>query len=962
MNRTVTIDGHLYTFIESLAVLGTDGGVVICQDESGARFACPRDIWDIYSGNVIPSFEETKVTNKSTSDEKIVLFRSLFCGRSDVYAKRWYNIKTGQSGYSPACKNEWVQGICNKKAVSCGSCPNRDLLPLTDEVIYRHLEGRDEHGRDVVGLYPMLQDETTHFLALDFDDVGWREDVAAFRMACSKFSLLPAVERSRSGNGGHIWFFFREPVSAAKARALGSGLISRTMEHHATLKMKTYDRMFPNQDTLPKGGFGNLIALPLQGRARRLGNSVFINDQFEPWPDQWAFLSSVEKLGAEQLDELVHIVCREGELGELADSGEDHMPWEHPKPAKLIRADFPDTVQLTFADGIYIKKDGISEAARNRIKRLAAFRNPEFFKAQAMRLPTYNKPRVIDTSLDLPGYLKIPRGCEDPLKETLPQYTVLDKRNSGRSIDAVFNGELRHEQKPAAEAMLQYDTGVLSATTAFGKTIVGAYLIGARKVNTLILVHSSALLVQWKKALTQFLIINESLSELPVKRGRRRNSQVIGQLGSGKDSLHGIVDIATMQSLTNGDEIKELVRDYGMVICDECHHVPAVSFERILSAVTAKYVYGLTATPIRADGHQPIIFMQCGPIRYRVDAKEQADKRDFEHFIIQRFTRTRIPDVTELIIQEIYSKLIIDDTRNRFIVKDVLSTLNEGRTPLVLTERREHAVVLAKLLKDACPNVLLLTGSDGQKIKREKLQALKATPPDEPLIVIATGKYIGEGFDEPRLDTLFLTMPIAWKGTLAQYAGRLHRDFSGKYEVRIYDYVDIHVKVLERMYQKRLRGYTELGYQAKAGEDGGQTSVIFDNHSFYKPFAADITEMGHEALIISPFMSKARVPSIIHLLAVPIQQGAKITVITRPPEDYKPEQQAAIALLIDTLQSAGITVAMHSGIHQKYAVFDKKIVWYGSINFLSFGKSQESIMRFESADLAGELLDAAMME
>lgn len=808
----------------------------------------------------------------------------------------------------------------------------------------------------------MLPDETTYFLAIDFDDMGWREDVAAFCAACSEFSLTPAVERSRSGNGGHVWFFFREPVTAVKARRFGSGLLSRAMEHHANLKMRSYDRLFPNQDTLPKGGFGNLIALPLQGMARRAGNSIFTDSQFEPWPDQWAFLSCIEKLSTEQLDELVHIVCYGGELGELAETSDNDMPWEHQKPVKLMRTDFPKTVELTFADGIYIKKEGLSEAALNSIKRLAAFRNPEFYKAQAMRLPTYNKPRVIDTSLSLSEYLKIPRGCIDTLKEMLPEYNISDIRSSGRSINAVFNGELRNEQIPSAEAMLKYDTGVLSATTAFGKTVIGAYLIGMRKVNTLILVHSSALLSQWKKALNQFLIINEQIPEQPIKRGRRRNIQVIGQLGSGKNALCGIVDIATIQSLADEGEVKELVRNYGMVICDECHHVPAVSFEKVLSAITSEYVYGLTATPIRADGHQPIIFMQCGPIRYRVDAKEQADKRDFEHYIFPRFTPTRVPDAAELTIQELYSKLIANDTRNRFIVKDVISVLNEGRSPLVLTERREHAAVLAELMKDACANVLLLTGGDGQKIKREKLEELKAIPPDEPLIVFATGKYIGEGFDEPRLDTLFLTMPIAWKGTLAQYAGRLHRHFTGKCEVRIYDYVDIHVKVLERMYQKRLHGYAELGYQAKAGEVSAQTSVIFDNHSFYKPFTTDIAEIEHEALIISPFVRKDRIKSIIHLLADPLNQGAKITVITRPPEDYKPEQQTTIALLIDTLQPEGITVVVHSGIHQKYAVFDKRIIWYGSINFLSFGNSQESIMRFENADLAGELLDSAMME
>lgn len=575
-----------------------------------------------------------------------------------------------------------------------------------------------------------------------------------------------------------------------------------------------------------------------------------------------------------------------------------------------------------------------------------------------MRLPTYNKPRVIDTSEDLSEYLKIPRGCIESLKELIPEYSISEKRNPGHSIDVAFNGELRCEQELAAAEMIKHSTGVLSATTAFGKTVIGAYLIGERKVNTLILVHSSALLSQWKKALKQFLIINEDLPEQPVKRGRKRQIQAIGQLGSGKNTISGIVDIATIQSLTDGDGAKDTVREYGMVICDECHHVPAVSFEKVLSAVNAKYVYGLTATPIRADGHQPIIFLQCGPIRYRVDAKEQAEKRSFEHHVIPRFTSARIPDAT-LTIQEIYSKLVVSEMRNQFIVKDVISALNEGRSPIVLTERRDHAEMLAKLLADACTNILLLTGNDGLKIKREKLEELKAIPGDEPLVVVATGKYIGEGFDEPRLDTLFLTMPIAWKGTLAQYAGRLHREFEGKQDVRVYDYVDVHVKVLERMYHKRLRGYAELGYKAKAGGVGEQTSVIFDTKTFYRSFSADLTNMEHEALIISPFMRKARVLSILKFLACSHEQDVKITIITRPPEDYRSDQQDAISLLIETLRLEGITVIPRSGVFQKYIVIDKSIVWYGSIDFLSFGNSQESIMRFENTDLAGELLDTA---
>lgn len=955
MNSTAFISGINYKLLETLPQVHGSGHVVVCQNDSGERLACPLELWEASAEAVVSN---TSVNLRSSSESKISLFRSLFHGRDDVYARRWENQRTGKSGYSPACKNEWEQGLCDKRSTPCSRCANRELIPLTDAAVYRHLEGRDKKCRDVIGVYPLLPDETVYFLAVDFDGDGWMEDVSAFVSVCNEYALVPSVERSRSGNGGHVWFFFASSVSAANARRLGSGLLTQAMDRHPELKMRSYDRLFPNQDTLPKGGFGNLIALPLQGQARRAGNSVFVDENFQPYTDQWAYLSGVERITAAQLDELLGAVCQGSELGELiAAEPEEDKPWEHTKPAKLTALDFPPSVELTLADGLYVKREGISARAQNRTKRLAAFRNPDFYRSQAMRLPTYNKPRIIDTAKLLPDYIHLPRGCLDNLTELLPGYTIDDKRTHGRDIAVSFNGELRDEQRTAAEAMLSHDTGVLSATTAFGKTVVGAYIIGQRKVNTLILVHSTALLSQWKKALEQFLLIDETLPELPRKRGRKRKLSLIGQLGGGKNALSGIVDIAVMQSLFEGDEVKALVRDYGMVICDECHHVPAVSFERVLSAATAKYVYGLSATPIRQDGHQSIIFMQCGPIRYRVDAKAQAEKRDFEHFVIPHFTSLHVPDFGELSIQELYTKLTKSAARNRQIVTDVRSTLNEGRTPLVLTERKEHADTLAGLLSSSCPNVLLLIGGDGQKAKREKLEALKAIPQDEPLIVVATGKYIGEGFDEPRLDTLFLAMPIAWKGTLAQYAGRLHRECNGKREVRIYDYIDIHVKVLERMYQKRLRGYGELGYHVKASSSDSRPGLIFDNRSFYAPFASDITEAVRDILIVSPFIRKARTSSMLMLLLEPLTSGVKVTIVTRPAEDYKPEQQASIALLINMLTDAGVSVVTRSQIHQKFAVIDRSIVWYGSINLLSFGSSEESIMRFENTDIAGELFD-----
>ena len=754
---------------------------------------------------------DTTVRLQSTSQAKIALFRSLFRGREEIYARRFESRKTGKSGYAPACGNEWIRGICEKPRIRCADCRHQRFLPVTDDVIRWHLSGHDDAGQSfVAGVYPMLRDEACFFLAADFDKTGWREDATAFAETCRRLDLPAAIERSRSGQGGHVWLFFAEAIPAALARRLGSYILTVTMERRPEVGLDSYDRFFPNQDTLPQGGFGNLIALPLQKQARERGNSVFLDDELVPYPDQWAFLSTVRRIGRSRVDAIVHDAERTGQIVGVRfppTDEEEKEPWTAPPSRhrkQLAIAGLPPTLDVVLSNQIYIAKEALVPALRNRLLRLAAFQNSEFYKAQAMRLPTYDKPRIVACAEDYPQHIGLPRGCLDDLLELLSDLkiapVVRDERPPGLPLRATFRGQLRPEQRIAADAMLAYETGVLSATTAFGKTVIAAWLIAQRGVNALVLVHRRQLLDQWVERLTSFL-------DLPATG--------IGQIGGGRDRANGLLDVAIIQSLGRKGVVDDRVGEYGHVIVDECHHLSAFGFEQVARRAKARFVAGLSATVARKDGHHPIIFMQCGPVRHRVSAKMQATARPFEHTVIVRPTTFQAASTEanqRVQFQSLYRELIKDEMRNRRICDDVIEAVRDGRSPLVLTERNEHLERLASHLSESIRHLLVLRGGMGKKQRQAITNQLGAIPPEEGRVLLSTGKYIGEGFDDARLDTLMLTLPVSWRGTIAQYAGRLHRLYDNKREVRVYDYADLNVPMLARMFDRRCRGYEAIGY------------------------------------------------------------------------------------------------------------------------------------------------------
>ncbi len=753
----------------------------------------------------ITSRQSIPVINNQSFEDKITLFKSYFHGRDDVYAKLWINNKTGKKGYSPVCKHEWDRALCRKPIIKCSECPNQGFLSPDEIAIKQHLT-----GVQVMGVYPMLKNENCHFLAMDFDKEHWMDDVRAIMQTCHEEGVPAAVERSRSGNGGHVWIFFSEEVPAILARQMGSFLITQSMSKRYQMDMKSYDRLYPSQDTLPKGGFGNLIALPFQKEPVIKGNSLFIDRNGKPYTDQWQFLMSIKRMSYQEVEVIAKQAVKTGQVVAARPSPveEDDEPWMRlpsgKKRFKVDVKDLPQSMDAVLANRIYIKTGQGPSVLYNQLKHLAAFQNPEFYKKQRMRFSTHATPRVICCAEIVDGYLALPRGCLDDAQALLKEYDVKlnieDKRMTGQKTNFVFDGTLNEEQEEALAGVLDVDFGVFVAPSGTGKTVLAIAAIAKRKTNVLVLVHRKPLMDQWRLQISSFLGIDK---------------KEIGQIGGGKNKATGIIDVGMVQSLDLAEGVYDGIANYGFIIVDECHHVGAVSFEKVLTQAKAKYVLGLTATPYRGDGHQPIIHMQCGPICYRIKQKDMIAHIS-SSMVIPRATTFSYPWIEGSKIVDLSSRMVESQERNQLIIDDIINVLDAGRFPLILTERREHLEMLLQALKDKVGFLAVLHGGIKQKQRREIFQKIRDCPNHCRKAILATGSYIGEGFDEPRLNTLFLTMPSSFKGKIVQYAGRLHRYHKDKQDVQIYDYVDNEVSVLGRMFQRRLKTYKMLGYEVGA--------------------------------------------------------------------------------------------------------------------------------------------------
>ncbi len=911
-------------------------------------------------------------------------FFSMFWGRQDVYAKRSVNKETGKVAYYPQCNNFWTN-VCHKKikdGINCKNCKNRSYKTITKKEILNHLQGKAYNASDVIGVYPLLSNGTCRFMVFDFDnhdkgadekdfansDDTWVEEVESMREICVLNGIEPLVERSRSGRGAHVWIFFDKPIAASFVRKFGFALLDKGAEQINLKSFKYYDRMLPVQDSLPEdSAVGNLIALPLQGKALQDGNSAFIDGNWNAYPNQWETLFNKPRLSQGFLEEKIKEWSNTiDDIAANAAESDREKPWN--RMQHFNKNDVEGKLHIILANGIYVDNTNLNAAMQNRIRRMAAISNPVFYKNQAIGTSNYDTARWIYLGKDhLSGYIQIPRGLQDELWENIKQadidYEMEDERQQGRKINVDFKGELRPEQDKALKELIRYDNGILHAATAFGKTVVSSAIIAQKKINTLIILESSALIEQWKEALEKFLNINEGLPAYETKTGRvRKRKSLIGTLQGAHDSMTGIIDIAMAGSLCKKGKYHKMMNEYGLVLIDECHHSASETIANVLKEVKAKYVYGVTATPKRGDGLEKINYMLIGPIRYSYTTKEKAKEQGIQHLVYPRFTRTVPPRgviTDKMHPNEAYEIIHNNDVRDEQIIEDVKNCVAAGRTPVVLSRYKDHSEKFYERLKNYADHVFLMTGNNSKKEHRKILEQMHQVDKNESLILIATGSLVGEGFDFPRLDTLFMATPVSFRGVVEQYAGRLNRDYAGKENVIIYDYVDNHIPMFNNMYMKRLKAYKQIGYEFG---DGLQTvkqtvNAIYDGNNYSENYRKDLLDSNKNIIISSPVISGSKVYELINMLKEKQMSGVQVTIVTRTPDSYGFGDAAYWMQLHEDMRRAGFYIRTVEEYCDRFAVIDQEVVWYGNINLLAKDKVDDSIMRVRSKGIAGELME-----
>lgn len=875
---------------------------------------------------------------KLSTIDKIEIYLSYFRGRPDVYAERYFSKKHQKFGWNPACDRSFQAG-CKKGKIKnyCSICPISQFPSLDGVILKHHFTGK--LTCEGIGIYPLLTDNTCYLLAMDFDEDNWFDDMLSVYKIALRYDIYPLMERSSSGHGGHLWLFFAIPVKALKARKLGSLLIQEAMEGNKNLKFDSFDRMFPNQDYLPQGGFGNLIALPLRHDAYLKGNSSFINDLQQVIDHPIEYLASLPKLQEHQMDRILNSYYKndyffdQQQMGLSLDTNTKYSKQMYGLENTML----------------CIEKKELNLYTLSVLKRLGSMYNPEYFLKQKLKKPIYREttPRVLSHYEEDDRYLYLPRGQKYKLQEIFPEAEIqLEAQvTKGQVIDIAFTGELRQNQQEAVNTLMQYDMGIMKAVPGFGKTVMALYMIAQRTVSTLVIVPNKEIQKQWEQRIHEFL---------NIPPGKSKRDSYIGIYNGSKKELRGHIDIAVAASLANLENIAVTLKEYGMIIIDECHHAASDTFTRVLRNVNAKYIYGFSATPKRKDGLEKVMHMFCGPIRYETSSFQIQNTYRFQQLLIPRMTTMRCLDDNKTYTQYC-SDIMNDQVRNYLIVKDVVKEFQNDGKIIILSERRQHLTILYEMLKHLHIHVYVLTGERKTKERNEIIAKVRNFNSKEKFILLATSKLLGEGFDLPALSTLFLVMPISDESRIEQYTGRIHRNVEGKDMVKVYDYVDAHIPMLEGMFHKRLKQYQKEGYFLQEQNQIVEVSqLMYEGQSYKHVFLEDIKASSSEILIMNAYYELGKIKSYFDVLQEKAHQNVQLYVVLN-------DEQRQKEMLVRTIEGMGAAI-LYSNHSAHFVVIDKEIIWYSDMDFLGRAKKDGLSTRLKDPHLVNEIMKIAQDE
>jgi len=866
-------------------------------------------------------------TNQLSTPQKLQLFYSYFRGRPDVYATKWKSNKTGKTGFSPHGEGRWVvKNGKNKKEID-------SYYPYTLETVNDHIRTEKYDFKMGAGIYPMLEDDTTYFVVLDFDGEGAEEEATAFIKVCRKNDIDVLMERSQSGQGIHLWIFFEGAIQASSARLFAQLVLRQAMAQAEVMNFSNFDRIIPMQDTLPSDGFGNIIALPLRADKVKEGKTVFLTDDFDIVDDLWGTLARITKHSKNEIHSLIKTL-------------KENLPVQFYKQQNdELAIELPEDLSIDLAGELIIDKNLISKKTMIQLAYLATFHNPEFYKRQNMRTSTWNTPQFITSASEDEHSLYLPRGIQPKLKQLDTEISFEDQLLDGHPIDVSFKGGLRENQQKAADKLLENDTGIVSAPTGFGKTVVAAHTIAKRKISTLIIVNSKVLADQWKERLKEFLDIQSEPFTEYTPTGRVRKKDKIGELHSGKENLSHNIDIALFQTLANRDDLSDYLEPYGMVIIDEAHHVAAKTFEDVIKQIKAHYLYGLTATPERKDGLTPILFMRLGEIIYEQEMNQSEGLLTPKYFY-PRFTSYSDYN-PELTYVKHLNNMVKMEERNELIISDVLENIQEGRPCLVLTERVAHIDVLTEILTEKLDEKIIYALSSDLTKKETETKINEMQAEGKAFVVIATSKYIGEGFDLPQLESVFFGLPFSWKGRTNQYIGRLHRNLDEKKELRVYDYIDIGVEMFARMYQKRMKEYTRLNYQmAEDDKTRANQTQLYTATNYKDALAFDLTQASN---IVMGIVSVRQIQ--LSKLRKLRKDNKQIKLLIKK-EKIKKQSDTR-----EKLNKLGITIKELPVNPFSFIICDEKTVWYGNLNFFIDNQRDSTALRLSNRDIAAKMME-----